>query len=409
LSELTGNRWLIIADDLTGAADAAVAFAQRSMDCRVVSSLDRAQQADVLACNLDSRGADVRVAVERHEAALSTYGGIHRRLFKKIDSILRGHPAEEIASTLRHARAPRGFGLLAPAFPATGRTTVNGHVHVHGRVLESSGSREPEAFSANLVEVLAAVAIKAEVVPLQVVRDVVALPRALQRLKDLGQVAICDAINSSDLEHIAQAGLAIEGSIFIGSAGLARAIASLSAAGSHLAPPFSRRTTPVLAIIGSQAGASHRAVRKLATDPAVLSVMLYERSFDPPADRDAKDQMTAAAEALKSGCDVLIYMDESTEPQLSIRTQVAHNLAAMTTPLLPYAGSLIASGGDTATALFAHAGVHTLRLLDEIEPGICLGLTLGAISIPVVTKSGSFGDEECLLRIAHHLHTLSDT
>jgi 4-hydroxythreonine-4-phosphate dehydrogenase len=102
-------------------------------------------------------------------------------------------------------------------------------------------------------------------------------------------------------------------------------------------------------------------------------------------------------------------MEPSPEPQLSIRARVAHNLAAMTSSLLPHAGSLIASGGDTATALFAHAGVHSLRLLDEFEPGISLGLTAGDVSIPVVTKSGSFGDEECLLRIAHHLHMLSDT
>jgi uncharacterized protein YgbK (DUF1537 family) len=141
----------------------------------------------------------------------------------------------------------------------------------------------------------------------------------------------------------------------------------------------------------------------------VFSVELHERSFAPPAAVHTEHRIRAAADALRAGRDVLIYMEPSPEPQLSIGARVAHNLAAMTTSLLPHAGSLIASGGDTATALFAHAGVHSLRLLDEFEPGICLGMTVGDLSIPVITKSGSFGDEECLLRIAHHLHMLSDT
>ena len=44
-------------------------------------------------------------------------------------------------------------------------------------------------------------------------------------------------------------------------------------------------------------------------------------------------------------------------------------------------------------------GVNGIRLLDEIEPGIPLGITLGGVSVPVVTKAGGFGDEGCLKRM----------
>jgi 4-hydroxythreonine-4-phosphate dehydrogenase len=41
--------------------------------------------------------------------------------------------------------------------------------------------------------------------------------------------------------------------------------------------------------------------------------------------------------------------------------------------------------------------------MDEIEPGVPLGLTMGARRIPVVTKAGGFGDaltlERCLARL----------
>ena len=413
MSELTGTRWLIIADDLTGAADAAVAFAQRSTDCRVLcgETSPNPPDADVLACTLDSRGADVATAIERSEAVLLRYGHSDRRLFKKIDSILRGHPGEEIAAALRFRsrHSGRAFGLLAPAFPATGRTTINGHVHVNGRPLEPAPEGEHGIASSDLVEVLARARLRGAVIPIEVVRDCVALERALRHHQHRGDVAICDAMEQTDLEKIARIGLAIEETVFIGSAGLARAIASLTTAEKNPALSIAHRTTPVLTIIGSQASASHGAVRRLAHDPMVFSVALDERSFAPPAALHTEHRIRAAADALRAGRDVLIYMEPSSEPQLSIGARVAHNLAAMTTSLLPHAGSLIASGGDTATALFAHAGVHSLRLLDEFEPGISLGMTAGDVSIPVITKSGSFGDEECLLRIAHHLHMLSDT
>jgi uncharacterized protein YgbK (DUF1537 family) len=61
-----------------------------------------------------------------------------RLLFKKIDSTLRGQPASETAAALAHLKAQSGsaFGIFAPAFPATNRTTIDGRVVVGGRPLE---------------------------------------------------------------------------------------------------------------------------------------------------------------------------------------------------------------------------------------------------------------------------------
>ena len=49
---------------------------------------------------------------------------------------------------------------------------------------------------------------------------------------------------------------------------------------------------------------------------------------------------------------------------------------------------LAATGGETAAALLARFGVNGIRLVDEIEPGVSLGVTLGEFSLPVVTKAG---------------------
>ena len=50
-----------------------------------------------------------------------------------------------------------------------------------------------------------------------------------------------------------------------------------------------------------------------------------------------------------------------------------------------------------------------IELVDEIEPGIPLGLTLGEISIPAVTRAGGFGNEESLSGIISRLRFIRQT
>jgi uncharacterized protein YgbK (DUF1537 family) len=56
--------------------------------------------------------------------------------------------------------------------------------------------------------------------------------------------------------------------------------------------------------------------------------------------------------------------------------------------------------------LFARLGITGIQLVDEIEHGIALGLTLGSLSVPVVTKAGGFGDAGCLRRILDRLRVI---
>ena len=58
--------------------------------------------------------------------------GAHRTawIYKKMDSALRGHPAEELLVTMRLAGITRA--IVAPAIPSQGRTTVGGIALDHG-------------------------------------------------------------------------------------------------------------------------------------------------------------------------------------------------------------------------------------------------------------------------------------
>src|SRR5262245_54790382 len=136
-----GPGWLIIADDLTGAADSAIAFAKRRLPARVSWGEPRAEErADALALafDADTRQLPAAAAARRHQEILRRLFEARLRVFKKIDSTLRGHPAEEIAALLDvlAARLPGLRVVFTPAFPAGGRITRAARVFVHDVPLE---------------------------------------------------------------------------------------------------------------------------------------------------------------------------------------------------------------------------------------------------------------------------------
>ena len=132
-------RYALIADDLTGALDAGAGFAAAGLRAALPFSGDPIDvpEADVVLLNTESRevsatqaAAAARGAAERLRAA-----GIER-VYKKMDSVLRGHPGPELAAVLD---VFRGRALVAPAFPAQGRVTHDGVQHAHGVPVEPFG------------------------------------------------------------------------------------------------------------------------------------------------------------------------------------------------------------------------------------------------------------------------------
>ncbi|MEO6981572.1 MAG: four-carbon acid sugar kinase family protein, partial [Edaphobacter sp.] len=100
ISHDDGFTGLILADDLTGACDAAAPFAAR-MHVRVALNSERVPEAEVVAINLRSR--DIAAAAARtklQSAAQLVRDRKPQLLLKKIDSAFRGNTFEEIAICL---------------------------------------------------------------------------------------------------------------------------------------------------------------------------------------------------------------------------------------------------------------------------------------------------------------------
>jgi len=409
-------RWLILADDLTGAADCAIAFARQGIPSAVgwgdLPPVAAGQRPAVFSYDADSRGLTAAQAADKHRAALAALLDRDSILFKKIDSTLRGQPAAETVAVIEALRARSGssFGIFAPAFPATGRTTERGRVLVGGKPLEEAEvwRRDHSYPNADLAEILASVGITAEKVPLSTIRSGPETLRAVfMRLAAGGDiVAVCDAWTEDDLARIAEAGLpAGPSAFFIGSAGLAHALAA--AAPGVRSSPVTLPAAPggALIVVGSVAAASRMAARELALLPGVRHVPVEPGLLlDTGAERAAFGMKVT--NGLDAGDDVLVEILMGGEPDLAIGPRLTEALAETLKPAACHMSGLAATGGETAAALLARFGVNGIRLVDEIEPGVSLGVTLGDVSLPVVTKAGAFGDRGSLTRITERLRSI---
>ncbi|WP_372683462.1 four-carbon acid sugar kinase family protein, partial [Desulfosarcina sp.] len=137
----------VIADDITGAADTGVQF------CPVVGPIHMASAAEGafttviqsagLALFTDTRNVDAATATARVRATGEIVCSLApRRVYKKIDSCLRGNVGAEIDALLQTTNAAASF--VAPALPQQGRTTVNGVHRVYGvPVAETEIGRDP--------------------------------------------------------------------------------------------------------------------------------------------------------------------------------------------------------------------------------------------------------------------------
>ncbi|HEY8643075.1 MAG TPA: four-carbon acid sugar kinase family protein, partial [Candidatus Dormibacteraeota bacterium] len=126
----------LVADDLTGACDSAAPFLAggRVLVCIWPALLPAGPDVACLALSTETRDStpeEARVRSRQAVHLLLTTGA--ERIFRKVDSRLRGHLREELAGALE---AWPGRCLLAPALPAEDRFTTGGRQIVDGEPID---------------------------------------------------------------------------------------------------------------------------------------------------------------------------------------------------------------------------------------------------------------------------------
>lgn len=403
---------LIIADDLSGAADCAIGFA--SVGVRTVVTLDPERDtgdAQVIAADTDTRRLSPEAAAER---TLSTFNALLKpgqRLYKKIDSTLRGNWAAEVAAL----QAKAGLAIVAPAFPATGRTTLDGRVWVNGKSLESTDTWQLENAGrpADIDGMLSAAGMNTAPLSLATLRgDSSELAEYIQAAARNGvQALIVDAQTAHDLHTLALATLNLDQALYwVGSGGLARELAGLLKGVSANEVPAPAPHAPLLILVGSLSEVCERqcALLKARTDITELIV-------PPQVLRQGAQHVQWASwqvgigRVLEQDRDLLLRIgrDEAFDPAEGVH--LSEQLAAMVAPHFSKLGGLVATGGETARAMLGAVGIGSLQLLAEVEAGVAFGRPVTTSHCPgIVTKAGAFGTDHALYAAWLHLHGLSE-
>lgn len=400
-------RILILADDLSGAADCAIACRRRGLDAEVaLGPWYEPSGASIFAVDADTRGLNAADAAERmYELAASLKVEGCTVLFKKIDSTLRGHLRVELAAVLdaRRARIAHPIAVVAPAFPANGRTTLEGVVHLHGRPLNESDlwRREEMSGEANIAQMLGD-GLRCVHVEIGTLRG--GVEASVVRGLD-ADVIVCDAASEDDLMAVARLAAALgERAIWVGSAGLAHCIPeAMGVVSLHAAEPdaYLPSSGPVLFVIGTAAARTRDQVRHLLSSSEIRSIVIPSRILLGEKQCEPWHRFaTELVSAVENGDDVILLCDAEPGRESGRRAEVSVALAEMTAGLGEKVGTLVASGGETARKVLDRWGVRALMLQGELEAGVPISSAnrIGSPALTVITKAGDFGQEDALLR-----------
>ena len=405
---------VIIADDLSGAADCGIACTTAGYDTLVVlGEREDEPECRVLAVDADTRGRSSVDAGAESARLVRLHGTSDRILFRKVDSTLRGHVATELAATLatRRTLGP-AIVVLAPAFPATGRTTREGIQLLNGIPLEQTDiwRRERMQGRAFLPEMMASAGLHSATTDLATVRGGRLAGAMAVAVTTAIDVLCCDAESEDDLRRIAQAGATLGRQvIWAGSAGLARhvpdAMLEPRAIPCSAGAPVPAVSGPILFVIGSLSTVSARQVALLAECPDVEHLLVPPAVLRAGAQTNRWREIEHALDAaLATGHDVVVSLGVEPDADPRDGLVLCHALASLTAPHASRIGALVSAGGETARAVLLAFRAAGLRLCGEIEPGVPLSLAEGWRHLPVVTKAGAFGSEQTFLRCRALLH-----
>jgi uncharacterized protein YgbK (DUF1537 family) len=378
----------VIADDLTGACDAAVQFANLGYSTLVVldwSSIEDCD-AEVIAASTDSR-RDMPEEAARKVERLA--GILSRRqsplIFKKIDSTLRGNVAAEIEASMKAFGCRTG--VIAPAFPAMGRTVSDGWLRV-----ERSASPPIHLPTLLKEQGLAGIAHA----------DRAVLSAGADRLQERvagwcnggARLIVFDSNSDSDLETAIKSCARLRPDpLWVGSAGLARALANhFSGKGSM---PRIKPTPP-----DKRSAVKGSVVLCIGTDHPVTEEQLGVLSASRPVTITLADQsgLPGAERALQEGRILLVRI----EPGKTNEDTVRKFLAGLNGTRIQ---GLLLSGGDTASLVCAALNARFIRLNAEIMDGVPWGWFDGGLQdgLPLATKSGGFGSADTLVGVVDFL------
>lgn len=406
----------VVADDFTGASDAASFLQQQGLQTVLSNGIpsqplgeDEGWDAVVIA--LKSRTAPIDEAVRQSLSAfdwLSAHGAdqLYFKYCSTFDSTPEGNIGPVIDAVLERINQPYTF--LSPALPVNGRVVEEGHLYVNGLPLHHSSMKNHpltpmwDSFIPNLM----AGQSKYPCLVFPISND---LQQDQQKLNELveTQAAISphftlvpDYRSEQDAETVASLFGSLPfltgGSGILAALGRRRSPASQTETkpGNDMAPASGRS----IILAGSTSAATNRQVE------AWLQQGGTGFRIDPQRLMEAEGYAAQVFEAVsRSSGDLLVYSSQPPEEMranqerygiepLSAKIEALFHDLARQVKALGFS-TIIVAGGETSGTVTHALGYNLFRIGEPMAPGVPVMIPLADPDTKLVLKSGNFGGD----------------
>jgi uncharacterized protein YgbK (DUF1537 family) len=356
------ERIVVLADDLTGAAEAAGQLLPAAV--HLTTSLHPAQPHAVLSVDLNTRHNSPEEAARRVTQAIALLG-TDVRIFKKVDSLLRGNISSELEALLKAGRRL----VVAPSLPSQQRTVVEGEFLIGGRPATQSDlwAAEPSLPPQRVEDVLPAASVSVSLGSVRGRKE--ALVELLASIGERGLIASCDCESASDLESVASAAECLpSNTCLVGSAAL---LDAMKIPRDRVEGPPVVMRGPVTFVIGSFSEAARQQVAALRSSPVSELVLTTT---------DSQGGIVSST---------------------AIGTVVRSNIDRLRS-----SGVLVLSGGETARAVIDALDITDLTVVAHLGDGVVQSRDESGRTI--FTKPGAHGDTQTLVSLARTIREATE-
>lgn len=364
---------IVIADDITGAAEIAGIALKHGLDTVLTTKLSIPPiEPEVLVFATDTRSGSEAKADKTMRMLAGVIAEIGSRpiIFKKTDSVLRGHIITELSALMSALRFENS--LLLPQNPSKGRIVRNGTYFINGVELDKTDfNRDPE-FPAHSASVKKLLRDKA---------DILGLNTPMER----GKIFIADSDNAEEIRI--QLNKSNDKSLLAGGADLFTVLLQHKFGKKSSVQNRANIPVPDRAIIICGSTQS----KKITEEPFIKEIGAHEEImpysvFNGAPYEQWTEQLSTTYKEHKSLI-VSIGEKENGGKECAIRLRnimavAVHKLVNEEQPEL-----IIIEGGATAYAILSSIGWNSFKLKNEYAPGI-VSMTYGKTEI--ILKPGSY-------------------
>lgn len=386
------SKLCILADDLTGALDSGVQLAEKGYTVKVFTNIDgvfkHTNNSDILVINTESRHISANSAYDLvYSLSKKAQAMGFKHIYKKTDSGLRGNIGAELSALLDASKKEKID--FVPAYPKLGRITKNGIHYVNGLPLAES------IFANDYIDPACVSSIK-EIIHLQ--SDVYVSNEGLKG------IVVHDCVDDIEMGKLAKR-------IFLNntktiSAGCAGLLEYFPVNTSYKKVNKTIRLNKKLLIISGSMNEitlnqldnaeKNGAVRYHVPMSKIVNEMWQENKIDEYIESSLKDLSNSSNVIIDTQQDFIIK--ESIEKD-KLGRRIAKSIGVLARKMtLRYPDyTVMITGGDTLQGFVQELGIHLLKPIQEIVPGIVLASYIfNNKENYLITKSGAFGPDNLI-------------